>query len=355
MLSAAIIATSLALATGVDAFWRVACSGNALVKERADPIVSPGVTSNHVHIIHGGSAFSLNMTYDQTQASQCLSCQVMQDKSNYWLQNLWFQDPKTKQLEPVANGGILVYYLQRGNDIKNMKAFPKGFRMISGDMTRRNKTYTENAGGEAELRERATKWTCLRYTGGVSGYDGYGFPNSYCESGFQARLHLPNCWDGQNVDSADHKSHVAFMSLMDNGECPSTHPVSLMSLFYEQTWDINSYNSRWNPAVDKWPFLYSMGDPTGYGYHGDFLNGWDVTVLQNAITGCDNNTPGTTAGDAAACSFFTIQSADAAAKCTISPQVNEDIGGPRAKLPGCNPIQAGPGPATIYSTSNCPI
>ena len=26
--------------------------------------------------IHGGSAFSLNMTYDQTQTSKCISCQV---------------------------------------------------------------------------------------------------------------------------------------------------------------------------------------------------------------------------------------------------------------------------------------
>ena len=42
MLTAAIIATSLVYATGANAFWRVACSGNALVKERADPIISPG-------------------------------------------------------------------------------------------------------------------------------------------------------------------------------------------------------------------------------------------------------------------------------------------------------------------------
>jgi len=42
--------------------------------------------------------------------------------------------------------------LQRGNDIKNIKAFPKGFRMVSGDMTKRSKNYTENAGGQAELR-----------------------------------------------------------------------------------------------------------------------------------------------------------------------------------------------------------
>jgi len=329
--------------------------GGALVHERADPIVSPGVVSNHVHIIQGGSGFALNTTYAGLQASKCVSCQVLQDKSNYWTPSLYFQDPKTKLFEPVGDGGILVYYLQRGDGIANIQAFPAGFRMISGDATKRNKTYVEGQGSQAELAERAIKWTCLRYTDGVSGYDGYGVPTSYCESGFQARLHLPNCWDGVNLDSADHKSHVAFMSIMDNGVCPSTHPVSLMTLFYEQTWTVNDYNSRWTPGVNPWPFVWSNGDPTGYSYHGDFLNGWNVTALQSAVHGCDNNTNGTAAGDTTACPYFTVQSADAAAACTIPSVVNETITGNLTKLPGCNPLQAGPGPATIYSDSACPI
>lgn len=37
----------------------------------------------------------------------------------------------------------------------------------------------------------------------------------------------------QNVDSADHIAHTAYLSGLDNGKCPSTHPVPLMKLFYE--------------------------------------------------------------------------------------------------------------------------
>jgi hypothetical protein len=37
----------------------------------------------------------------------------------------------------------------------------------------------------------------------------------------------------KNVDSDDHMSHVAYLSDMDNGECPSTHPITLVKLLYE--------------------------------------------------------------------------------------------------------------------------
>lgn len=57
---------------------------------------------------------------------------------------MYFRDPKTHQYEMVPNGGLLVYYQNRGKgDVANggsgLKAFPPGFKMISGDPTRRAK------------------------------------------------------------------------------------------------------------------------------------------------------------------------------------------------------------------------
>ena len=69
--------------------------------------------------------------------------------------------------------------------------------------------------------------------------------------------------------------------------------------------------------------------------------GWDVATLQNAIINCNNQTPDTAAGKAEGCQYFQMQTPDAASKCTIAPQVNEATTGVLAKLPGCNPIQAG--------------
>ncbi|CAE6421399.1 unnamed protein product [Rhizoctonia solani] len=114
---------------------------------------------------------------------------------------LYFRDPKTKLFEPVGNRGLLVYYLNRGDaDVfyggPGLKAFPEGFKMINGNPRSRSKKFTTETGTQ-ELRERATKWACLRYSAGLPGYEGHGFPTTDCEAGFQARLHMPSCWDGK--------------------------------------------------------------------------------------------------------------------------------------------------------------
>ncbi|KAK7042128.1 WSC domain protein [Favolaschia claudopus] len=388
MLSSSFVAlVSLLGSAGVaNAWFRVACT-DPLVQERIDPIVAPGgVPSQHVHTVHGASNFGPNYTYALLRSSSCTSCLVAQasqiphflltyvinshdnqDLSNYWFPKLYFQDPKTKLFEPVSNGGLLVYYQNRGNGDKSnggagLKAFPEGFKMLTGNPTRRTKKFPVGQGSQGELAERAIQWSCLRYTAGLPGYDdnGTGFPTTDCESGLNARLHsiqsdhdiapVPACWDGKNLDSPDHVSHTAYLSGLDNGACPSTHPVYLMKLFYEITWNVHDFTGRWNPSTDKWPFVYAPGDPTGFGWHGDFSNGWDTNALQNAIDKCNNPNDQTGNGVAEACSFLTVKSAASSNQCKINPVVKETIDGKLSALPGCNPLQYGPGDATL---TNC--
>ncbi|KAF8178495.1 hypothetical protein BJ912DRAFT_665000 [Pholiota molesta] len=348
----------------VDAWFRVACSTTPLVQERLDPIVSSGISpSNHVHTVHGGNKFASNSTYDIMRTSSCSNCLVAQDASNYWFPKLYLKDPKTGLFEPVPDGGLLVYYQNRGNsDVSNggpgLKAFPPGLKMISGNPARRSRKYTPGEGSQEELAERAIEWECLRYTA-TTGYNSAatgsgGFPTTDCEAGLNARIHMPACWDGVNLDSDNHTSHTAFLSDLDNGACPSTHPVPFMKLLYEVTWDVHTLASRWNPRKDKWPFVWATGDPTGYSWHGDFQNGWDTEALQNAIDKCNNPNDPTGSGITEACSFLTVVNATLAAECQIPPTVNETIDGQLDRLPGCNPLQFGPGDATILSDSNCP-
>jgi hypothetical protein len=72
------------------------------------------------------------------------------------------------------------------------------------------------------------------------------------------------CWNGKDLDSPNHKEHVAYPSsgsFESGGPCPSTHPVKLPQLMYEVMWDTTVFNDKnlW-PTDGSQPFVYSMGD-----------------------------------------------------------------------------------------------
>jgi len=234
-----------------------------------------------------------------------------------------------------------VYYLFRGVDDKKnggsgLKAFPNGLKMLTGTPTRRNREWERgNRSTQAALGEEAVEWLC-RGTDIRSLNTAGGFPSIKGPEGLRADVHFQSCWDGMNLDSPDHKSHVAYFSDLDNGKCPETHPIPMPHLFYETFWATDKFNDRWEES-DGWPFVWSTGDSTGYGFHGDFGSGWDHELLQHVIDECDS-TPDQLNGVIDACPLLTIQEIPEAQKCKMPALVNEDIVGPMDNLPGENPI-----------------
>ena len=325
------------VASPAAAFWRLPCK-SPIVVERADPIVSPGAVSGHVHTIMGGNGFDFTMDYNSTQASTCSSCTVIGDNSNYWVPALYYaaEDGTFESVDQV--GGATVYYLQRdGGAGTGLKAFPEGFRMISGDPFKRS--------GGTDFASQAISYNCLDYSGAAKPETG-GFPNYNCPDGLRQQVFFPSCWDGVNLDMPDHKSHMAFpIGAYNDGLCPDTHPVHLISIFFEIIWDTNKFASQW--YGDSQPFVFAMGDPTGYGSHGDFVMGWEEQHLQDAVDQCTN-----LSGRVEDCPVFDLIPDSQAEGCMIEPKVNEVVSGTLAALPGCNPVRAGPGEVSPVPT-NC--
>lgn len=55
-------------------------------------------------------------------------------------------------------------------------------------------------------------------------------------------------------------------------------------------WSVDPWNKYRSQAMNpQQPFVLAMGDASGYGYHGDFFNGWDRSVLQEAIDTCTSD------------------------------------------------------------------
>ncbi|KAJ3483059.1 hypothetical protein NLJ89_g12097 [Agrocybe chaxingu] len=109
----------------------------------------------------------------------------------------------------------------------------------------------------------------------------------------------------------------------------------------ETVWDTRPFNSMW-PTDGSQPFVFSMGDPTGFGHHGDYVFGWEGDSLQRAMDTCTD-----IGGNPPSCRALTVISDAEINRCTQSVQVNERTTGYLPALPGCNPIQPGPAQATM--------
>ncbi|KAI0148850.1 WSC domain-containing protein [Xylariaceae sp. FL1272] len=323
--SKALVGFSFALRA--SAFWRLPCSSPVVV-ERIDPIIDPGIVSRHTHTVMGSNALNFTMDYDLTQTATCSTCKAVEDLSSYWVPSLYYHAENGSFIPVPQGGGALIYYLQRTdqddpNPEEGLIAFPKDLRIVAGDPMNRNYTDTPE--------QNAVSFVCL----GVEGPATFALPKQNCPNGLRTQLIMPSCWDGKNLDSEDHKSHMAYPSGVDHGPCPQTHPKRFITIFYEVTWSVDAFKDMW--YGDRQPFVFSNGDPTGYGYHGDFLNGWDIPTLQKAINECNADS-----GVIEECGAFTFRTDEDMAACKVLPRVNEDVSGVLGALPGCNPVQDGP-------------
>lgn len=82
-----------------------------------------------------------------------------------------------------------------------------------------------------------------------------------------------SCWDGVNVDSPDHQSHMYDTQLgafQNGGPCPASHPVRVPQVAYETLWDTSQFNDLWENGEN--PFFLSYSDHHGYGTHADYVS-----------------------------------------------------------------------------------
>ncbi len=236
-----------------------------------DPIVHPGKEgASHLHVFFGNTAVDHSSTSESIRTSGNSTCAGgTLNRTGYWAPAII----DTKDGTPLQPIKILVYYKSDATGGLSIKPYPQGLKMISGDMT-------------SSTPQRRTDFGCIRPDGLEKRFS-YIPPDCGIGSILEMTINFPMCWDGVNLDSHDHKSHMAFI-VWDNNRrrnlCPETHPINLPALTQKIQYRVheNGETARWRLSSDA----YGIDKPGGYSIHADWINGWNQELQNTWIDQC---------------------------------------------------------------------
>ncbi|MGW0209969.1 DUF1996 domain-containing protein, partial [Streptomyces sp. NPDC003233] len=244
-------------------------------------IVAPGV-SNGAHHFHdyvgnqGNNAFAS----DDDLAKAGTSCVDQGDKSSYYWPVLRLQNGTQERDAGSPGGGTegnagqivtpkQVTLAFTGNPLGKVTAMPRLLRIITGDA----KAFV-NGPGNANA-----SWSC-------TGYEDRQLKDKYplCPPGSDVvrSFRFQSCWDGRNIDSANHRTHVAFTA--PDGSCPAGFraiPQLVERIVYDVKAPSLQDGGRTVPlfAVDSFP--EQLHKPVTD--HGDFVNVFDADLMRQMV------------------------------------------------------------------------
>jgi uncharacterized protein DUF1996 len=226
---------------GGVAYFAIACGFSH--RNHDDPIVFPNQPGrSHDHTYFGNRSTNAASTPASLGEAGRTSCRLRADTAAYWAPTLLVAG------NPVEPRGAIVFYVRRTSG--DVQPFPPGLRIIAG-----------NAAARSAQSQTVTSWSCGRRSGvGPSST----IPTCPVGSSLRLQVNFPNCWDGSRLDSADHKSHMAYST---DGRCPASHPVGVPALSIQIVYPVSG------GATAE---LSSGGQLSG---HADFVNAWDQRTL----------------------------------------------------------------------------
>jgi Domain of unknown function (DUF1996) len=102
-----------------------------------------------------------------------------------------------------------------------------------------------------------------------------------------ARLEFPMCWNGVDLDSADHRSHMSYMQWDDYGKahCPATHPVHIPEYTIGISFPNDGSIAGWHLSSDE---MAGMTHAPGSTFHADWFGAWDPQIESVWVRECVN-------------------------------------------------------------------
>jgi hypothetical protein len=270
---------------------------------RDDPIVFPGqVAATHLHQFWGNTGTNANSTYESLRTTGQSTCantgKGPVNRTAYWLpamldgagnvvkpdliQNYYKREP-SNHARCTSRGNICI-------------PFPNGLRFIFG--------YDMKSGTGGMLDTNATfhamnRFECWKNSTGEPAVAGHfktidAAVKAGCPAGAKLVINFvsPNCWDGKNLDSPDHRSHLSWATRyhIDGYQCPTTHPYLIPNFggHIDYSTDANFAAGKWMFSSDEHAAHMSGGAPVvaGSTLHFDYFEAWSPTIKARWDKGC---------------------------------------------------------------------
>lgn len=237
--------------------FHVACT--VVKASNDDPIVYPGQPgASHQHTFSANSSLSAYSTPLSLLAASD-NCKQQKDHSGYWLPTLFNNGIP---LTPYVTRAYYRAGTSRGASVKPM---PFGLKMLAG-----------NGMATAPQSARVAGYQCRDVTGNTLPKQNLP-PQCPIGDFLEASVTFANCWDGVHLDSADHRSHMAYSDPTTNA-CPADHPVQVAKLTIAERFPVDSARGTIT--------LSSMNSPLTL--HADFMDAWDQPTMNYLTKNCIN-------------------------------------------------------------------
>lgn len=226
--------------------WDVECS------HRAYAYLDPIGGATHLHEFVGVVPPSNSATVGDMKA-QTTNCDRPEDTAGYWIPAIYKWDGTR-----IVPDQVSTYYRSQVPNYV-VSYYPEGLKMVAGDPA-----------STTPQPLSVIKWDCKKPDGRVVG--GYDAPWNCPGNGDHLRVHIdfPQCWDGYNLDSWNHKAHMLYAITYDgvNYGCPYEYPIAVprLSLQYR-------FASRSEGGIQDWTNSY-FSSGGRYSMHADFWETW---------------------------------------------------------------------------------
>ena len=275
-----------------------------------DPIVFPGQDkAAHLHRFYGNTLLDENTDLTSLFTEGESSCQGNElNRSAYWMPALlapsynqatgqrlvdangepaWTVVPAVVGDNDVAHE--IFYYSAGVDDLNSIEPIPLGLRMIAGN---------HMAGPGNEQDTAIVRWHCQSWESSDATNPRWSTSIPECLAPDRVRMDIffPSCWNGTDLDSADHKSHLTYpvsTSTFPNGtSCPASHPVPIIRVSFHYAFGVTP--DVYDPVTETskgWRLASDSYDPTdstpgGISLHGDWFNAWHPEALQAVLDEC---------------------------------------------------------------------